>query len=167
MSVCRLLSQVQLFATPWSVARQAPLSVEFSRQVYGRGEPFPSPGDLPRSRDGTRVSHIADSLPSEPPGKRQKRQGRPQFWHQSTDPHRIPKMPSRGQSQSQCQLPTPPASPDPWGPGPHTRSDTGISPARTRPCPSAAQPGFPPAFAAPLLAERGTSSQLTEEVRGK
>ena len=36
-----------LFATPWTVARQAPLSVGFSRQGYWSGLPFPSPGDLP------------------------------------------------------------------------------------------------------------------------
>ena len=33
--------------TPWTVARQAPLSMEFSRQKYWSGLPFPSPGDLP------------------------------------------------------------------------------------------------------------------------
>ena len=33
--------------TPWAVARQAPLSVEFSRQEYWSGLPFPIPGDLP------------------------------------------------------------------------------------------------------------------------
>ena len=42
-----LLSLVRLFATPWPVARQAPLSIEFSRQGYWSGLPFPSPGDLP------------------------------------------------------------------------------------------------------------------------
>ena len=36
-----------LFATPWTVAHQAPLSMEFSRQEYWSGLPFPSPGDLP------------------------------------------------------------------------------------------------------------------------
>ena len=41
------LSCVQLFATPWTVAYQAPLSMEFSRQEYWSGLPFPSPGDLP------------------------------------------------------------------------------------------------------------------------
>ena len=41
------LSRVQLFATPWSVAYQAPLSMGFSRQEYWSGLPFPSPGDLP------------------------------------------------------------------------------------------------------------------------
>ena len=41
------LSRVQLFATPWTVAHQAPPSMGFSRQEYWRGLPFPSPGDLP------------------------------------------------------------------------------------------------------------------------
>ena len=44
--VCTL-SLVRLFATPWTVARQAPLSVRFSRQEYWGGFPFPPPGDLP------------------------------------------------------------------------------------------------------------------------
>ena len=37
------LSRVQLFASPWTVAYPAPLSLEFSRQEYWRGLPFPSP----------------------------------------------------------------------------------------------------------------------------
>ena len=41
------LSHVRLFATPWTVAYQAPLSVGFSRQEYWSGLPFPSPGALP------------------------------------------------------------------------------------------------------------------------
>ena len=41
------LSCVWLFATPWTVAYQAPLSMGFSRQEYWSGLPFPSPGDLP------------------------------------------------------------------------------------------------------------------------
>ena len=40
-------SCVQLFATPWTVTCQAPLSMEFSRQEDWSGLPFPSPGDLP------------------------------------------------------------------------------------------------------------------------
>ena len=40
------LSHVQLFETPWTIARQAPLSMGFSRQEYRSGLPFPSPGDL-------------------------------------------------------------------------------------------------------------------------
>ena len=41
------LSCVRLFATPWTVALQAPLSVGFSRQEYWSGLPFLTPGDLP------------------------------------------------------------------------------------------------------------------------
>ena len=44
--VC-MLSHVQLFATPWSVAHQVPLSMGFPRQEYWSGLLFPSPGDLP------------------------------------------------------------------------------------------------------------------------
>ena len=40
-------SRVQLLVTPWTVARQAPLSMGFSRQEYWSGLPFPSPGALP------------------------------------------------------------------------------------------------------------------------
>ena len=43
----KVLSRVQLFATPQIVAHQAPLFVRFSRQEYQSGLPFPSPGDLP------------------------------------------------------------------------------------------------------------------------
>ena len=45
-SVC-VLSHLRLFVTPWTVARQAPLSMGFLRQEYWSGLPFPSPGDLP------------------------------------------------------------------------------------------------------------------------
>ena len=41
------LSRVRLFATPWTVAYQALLSMGFSWQEYWSGLPFPSPGDLP------------------------------------------------------------------------------------------------------------------------
>ena len=41
------LSRVRLFVTPWTIVYQAPQSVEFSRQVYWSGLPFPSLGDLP------------------------------------------------------------------------------------------------------------------------
>ena len=57
-------------ATPWSVAQQAPLSVEFSRQEYWSGELFPSPGDLPNPGIKPRSPALqADSSLSEPPGK--------------------------------------------------------------------------------------------------
>ena len=41
------LSHILLFATPWIVALQAPLSMGFPRQEYWSGLPFPHPGDLP------------------------------------------------------------------------------------------------------------------------
>ena len=41
------LTYVRLFASPWTVAHQAPLSMEFSRQEYWSGLPFPTPGYLP------------------------------------------------------------------------------------------------------------------------
>ena len=41
------LSRVRLFATPWTAAHQAPLSVRFSRQEYWSGLPCPPSGDLP------------------------------------------------------------------------------------------------------------------------
>ena len=47
--VVQSLSPVPLFATPWTVARQAALPVGFPRQEYWSGLPFPSPGDLSRS----------------------------------------------------------------------------------------------------------------------
>ena len=43
-------SCVRLFATPWTVACQPPLSTGFSRQEYWSGLPFPPPGDLPEPR---------------------------------------------------------------------------------------------------------------------
>ena len=42
-----MLSHVWLIAAIWTVAHQAPRSMEFSKQEYWRGLPFPSPGDLP------------------------------------------------------------------------------------------------------------------------
>ena len=62
------LSRVQLFATPWTVAHQAPLSMGFSRQEYWSGLPFPSPGDLPHLGIEPRSPALqADALTSEPP----------------------------------------------------------------------------------------------------
>ena len=46
-SCAQLLSHICLFATPWIIACQAPLSMEFSRQEYWKGLPFANPGDLP------------------------------------------------------------------------------------------------------------------------
>ena len=56
--------------TPQIVAHQAPLSMEFSRQEYWSGLPFPFPGDLPSPGIQHRSPALqADSLPSEPTGK--------------------------------------------------------------------------------------------------
>ena len=61
------LSRVQLFATPRTAARQAPLSMGFSRQEYWSGLPFPSPGHLPEAgiKHASSVSPALqeDSLP--------------------------------------------------------------------------------------------------------
>ena len=68
--VCWLLSPVRLFATPWTVAHQAPLSVEFSRQEYWGGLPFLSPGNLPHPGIETRSpASQVDSWLSQPSGK--------------------------------------------------------------------------------------------------
>ena len=64
------LSRVQLFETPWTVAYQAPPSMEFSRQEYWSGLPFPSPEHLPNPGAEPRSPALqADALPSEPPGQ--------------------------------------------------------------------------------------------------
>ena len=76
--ICRrvcVLSHVQLFATPWTVAQKAPLSMGFSRQEYWSGFPFPTPEDLPNpgiepvSPVSPALHWQADSLPLAPPGK--------------------------------------------------------------------------------------------------
>ena len=75
--VCVLshFSRVQPFATPWTVACQAPLFTGFYRQEYWSGLPFPPPGDLshPGIQPMSHVSHHmhwpADFLPLAPPGK--------------------------------------------------------------------------------------------------
>ena len=64
------LSRVRLFATPWTVAHQTPLSMGFSKQEYWNGLPCPPPGDLPNPGIEPRSPALqADSLLSEPPGK--------------------------------------------------------------------------------------------------
>ena len=81
------LSHVGLFATPWTVAYQTPLSMEFSRQEYSNGLPFPSPGGLPNPgiKPGSPALQT-DALLSEPLGKpgmlsREKRSDKWQtFW---------------------------------------------------------------------------------------
>ena len=71
--VCELLNSVQLSVTPCTVARQASLSVEFSRQEYWSGLPCPSAWDLPNpgTEPASPVSPalLVDSLPVDPLGK--------------------------------------------------------------------------------------------------
>ena len=58
--------------TPWTVVRQAPLSIGFSRQEYWSGLPFASPGDCPNPGVEPRSPALqADSLPTELPVKPQ------------------------------------------------------------------------------------------------
>ena len=68
--VVQLLSRVRLFVTPWTGARQAPLSMGSSRQEHWSGLPFTSPGDLPDPGTEPASPALAGGLlTSEPPGK--------------------------------------------------------------------------------------------------
>ena len=68
--VCELLNRVQLLLTPWTGARQVPLSMGFFRQAYWSRLPCLPPGDLPNSEtEPTSPALQADSLLTEPPGK--------------------------------------------------------------------------------------------------
>ena len=78
--VC-LLSHVRIFATPWTVSCQAPLSIGFSRQEYWSGLPFPPPGDLPYPE----VEPMSPALTggfftTEPPGKPTKEHLHPKLY---------------------------------------------------------------------------------------
>ena len=53
-----VLSCVLLFATPWTIACQTPLSMEFSKQEYWSGLPVPTPGEYSQPKDQTRISCI-------------------------------------------------------------------------------------------------------------
>ena len=58
--ICNMYAcSVQLFATPWTIAHQAPLSLEFFRQEYWSKLPFPSPGKSSQPRNWTRISCIS------------------------------------------------------------------------------------------------------------
>ena len=71
LSMCSVTqSTEQLFATPWTVPCQAPLSMGFPRQEYWSGLPLPSPGDLPHPGIEPESPTLqADSFLFEPPGK--------------------------------------------------------------------------------------------------
>ena len=85
------VSGLWLFAIPWLIVLQAPLSMEFSRQEYWSGFPFPSPEDLPDLGIKPRSPTLqADSLPSEPPQKymlnrkrNEDRTGRAKKWEKT------------------------------------------------------------------------------------
>ena len=63
-----LVAQLCLFVTPWIATCLAPLSLQFSRQQYWSGLPFPSPGDLPSPGTEPRTRALQmDSLPTELP----------------------------------------------------------------------------------------------------
>ena len=84
-AVVQLLSRVRLFATSWTVAHQALLSMEFSRQEYRNGLPFSSPGDLPEPGIEPRSPTFqANSLPSEPMGKPFQTQEKEPQWTAKT-----------------------------------------------------------------------------------
>ena len=72
MRAC-VLSRIQLFVTPWTIACQASPSMEFSRQEYWSGLPFPTLEDLPdpRIEPVSSVSPVlaGKSFTTEPPGK--------------------------------------------------------------------------------------------------
>ena len=68
--VCKVASVVSDSATPWTIARQAPLSMGFSRQEYWNELPCPPPGDLPNPGIEPRSPVLqADSLPAELPAE--------------------------------------------------------------------------------------------------
>ena len=68
-SEVKSLSRVQFFVTPRTVAHQTPPFMEFSRQEYWSGLPFPSPRDLPNPGMEPRSPALqADALPSKPTG---------------------------------------------------------------------------------------------------
>ena len=97
----KLLSRVRLFAIPWTVAYQAPPSVEFSRQEYWSGLPFPSLGDLPYPGMEPRSPTLqTDTLPSEPPGK-------PVLWASAFPSFKQGTRGVGGWGCVQCQLPSP------------------------------------------------------------
>ena len=117
MLACLLscFSHVQLFATLWTVAHQAPLSMGFFRQEYWSGLPCPPPGDLlhPRIEPESPVAPAlwADSLPLVPPGKPQSNYTpveinteKAMAPHSSTPAWKIPWMEEPGRLQSMRSL---------------------------------------------------------------
>ena len=66
----QLLSYIQLFATPWTAAHQAPMSTEFFRQEYWSRLPFPPLGDLPNpGTESMFPALVGEFFTTEPPEK--------------------------------------------------------------------------------------------------
>ena len=105
----KLLSYVQLFATPWTVAHQAPSSMGFSRQEYWSGLPFPSPGDLSNPGIKPRSPTLqTDILTSEPPGKPRRRKvkskgGKERYKHLNAEFQRIARRDKKAFLSDQCK----------------------------------------------------------------
>ena len=105
----KLLSYVQLFATPWTVAHQAPPSMGFSRQEYWSGLPFPSPGDLSNPGIKPRSPTLqADILTSEPPGKPRRREvkskgEKERYKHLNAEFQRIARRDKKAFLSDQCK----------------------------------------------------------------
>ena len=76
-----MLSHVQLCVTPWTVAHQAPLAMEFSRQEYWSGLPFPSPGDLPNPGTDPASPALADGFPLHHLGSATQVHTAIKWWH--------------------------------------------------------------------------------------
>ena len=102
VNMYRSLLHVQLFATPWTVACQTPLSMGFSRQEHWSGLPFPSLGDLPNTgiKQGSPALQV-DSLPSEPPEK-------PLISYTPMQNKKLKKCPISELAESCCQSKTSP-----------------------------------------------------------
>ena len=64
-----MLRHVRFFVTPWTVAHQAPLSMEFSKQEYWSGLPFPTPADLPWKIEPASPASAGGFFTTAPPGK--------------------------------------------------------------------------------------------------
>ena len=109
-----LVSPVQLFATPWTVAYQAPLSLGFSRQEYQSELSFPPPGDFPDPRIKPQCPALqADSLPPEPPGS-------PIYTTKSGKCYKATLLPHRPPPPRACSTSTAPAQTK-HQPQPHTQ----------------------------------------------
>ena len=102
-SEVKSFSCVRLFATPWTIAYQAPLSMGFSRQEYWSGLPFPSPGIFPTQGLNPGIPHCRQTQRSEPPGKTLPWECSLVFLDHASTPLSTPVCNSRGRPQpAQC-----------------------------------------------------------------